>query len=165
MPQVRVGLLQQDWDILAADTMSGHLSQKNLAKAAEDRIGSMLAALDFMADCEQSAVSNESNPEPEFADLTVNINVYEKTATGVMAAWSNFELGIDATKKPVRVSIKVCLTNFNAISSKILPTPETLIEVYVYFNSSYKYPTCLLALKHVLARDRNSSAALCVHSL
>ena len=86
---------------------SGHLSQKALASASQDRICSMLAALDFLADWDSNGATGDRAASLSLTDQVVKVNVYERTSTGVMAPWSSLELSVDASKDPAPVTIKV----------------------------------------------------------
>lgn len=107
IPQVRMHLLKQDWKQVAATAKAGHLSKQALSKAAQDRVSSMLAALDFLADWEGPPNSHDEAPSASLTDQPVNVTIYEKTSTGVMAPWSTLKLAIDSAKDSVPVSIKV----------------------------------------------------------
>eukprot|EP00892_Ulva_mutabilis_P008069 jgi/Ulvmu1/5634/UM023_0174.1 len=106
IPQVRISLLNQDWKQLAATARTGWLSEQALLSAAQDRVTSMLAALDFLAEWEGPVSSRDKEPSASLQDVPVKVTMYERTSTGVMAPWSTLELRIDPSIDSVPVSIK-----------------------------------------------------------
>lgn len=108
-----MNLLNQDWASLAEEAKCGYLSKEALESAAQDRISSMLASLDFFADWEEKCPSSNSTSCVKLQDQPVKVTVYEKTGTGVMAPWSSLELSIDTSKQSVPVTIKVRTSAIN----------------------------------------------------
>lgn len=100
--------MNRNWQQIASEAVTGTLRPERLAADSKQRIEGMLAALDFLADHQDSTAPNgKDSDKKEEPHPAIKISVYTKMANGTMAAAHSLELTVDESKPAVPVTLKV----------------------------------------------------------
>jgi hypothetical protein len=100
-------MLHQDWESLASSAQSGALAPDRLAAASKDRVESMLAAMDLLAEYEQLPTKQGDNDNKPAGHPPIKVTVYAKGSNGVMLHCHDLQLSVDLDREATPVKLKV----------------------------------------------------------